>query len=43
MLKSTKKIVKLLKSLPKIKVSDDKKFIEQLWQKIRRHKSGRND
>jgi len=29
--------------LPKIKVSDDKKFIEQLWQKIRRHKSGRDD
>ena len=43
MLKSTEKIVKLLKSLPKIKVSDDKKFMEQLWRKIRRYESGRDD
>ena len=41
MLKSTKKLIKLLKSLPKVKINDNEKFMEGLWKKIRRQ-DGRN-
>jgi len=36
MLKSTKKIIKLLKSLPEVKINDSKQFMKQLWERIRR-------
>ena len=36
MLKSTKKLVKLLKSLRKVKINDNEKFMKQLWKRIRR-------
>ena len=36
MLKSTRKLVKLLKSLPKVKINDNEKFMKQLWKRIRR-------
>ena len=41
MLKSTKKLIKLLKSLPKVEINDNEKFMEGLWKKIRRQ-DGRN-
>jgi len=36
MLKSTRKLVKLLRALPKVRINDDKKFMKELFKKIRR-------
>ncbi len=36
MLKSTRKLVKLLRALPKVKINDDEKFMKELFKKIRR-------
>ena len=35
------KLIKLLKSLPKVEINDNEKFMEGLWKKIRRQ-DGRN-
>lgn len=41
MLKSTRKLVKLLRGLPKIRIKDNKRFMSQLWTRIRRYESER--